>query len=60
MIFRSLGPLLPLQLMLLCSMLNEAKTFTQVTFTVPAQQDAPLCTEGSFCGQGGTFPLELC
>lgn len=29
------GPLLPLQLMLLCSVLNEARTFTQVTFIIP-------------------------
>ena len=31
----NLGPLLPLQLMLLCSVLNEARTFTQVTFIIP-------------------------
>lgn len=37
-----------LPLMLLCSMLNEARTFTQVTFIILLGGDTQLCTRSRF------------
>lgn len=47
----NLGPLLPLQLMLLCFMLNEARTFTQVTFIIPLSRTLSCAPRAVSAGQ---------
>lgn len=53
---RNLGPLLLLQLMLLCSMLNEARTFTLVTFIIPLSRTLS-CAQEQFLQAGKGFPF---
>lgn len=43
------GLFLPLQLMLLCSMLSEANTFTQVTFVIPVSRTLSCVRAGAVC-----------